>query len=168
LYEEDLKRIREDLDRTRRELALLSEEKQIPHRTRLYELERAEADLLDKMKRADIIIEVEKLKSEMTGSVEKLQGVVGALSTEIKVVAPQQIDDMRHLVAEIGEVVQGLLMPFHYRVKKEITERTLWYHRIARGEAVVERRIEGKYAVYETYHHLPTCERWVRTSARKK
>lgn len=166
MYEEDLKRIRDEADKTRRELALLPEGKQIPHQTRLAELERTEADILDKMKRADIIIEVEKLKAEMTGSVEKLQGFVGVLATEVKVVAPERVDEIRHMVAEMGEVIQGLLMPFNRQINKEMADRILWHHRIARGEAVMEHRIEGKYAVYESYHHLPTCERWVRTRAR--
>jgi len=74
------------------------------------------------------------------------------------------VGEIREMVQQMRAFHEGLLLPWRTQVAEEMEARRLWADRIKRGEAELVHRIEGKYAIYESYHHIPSCETWVRST----
>jgi hypothetical protein len=169
--EEELKKIREEIATVQRQIELLPEEKRPAYQARLEELRRTEADLLDRQQREDlkkIAAEIEKMKWTLGGDIDKLRGALGALAAEMREkVLPEDVARVKAMVGTLQMFHEGLLLPWTKEITEEITTRALWQGRIERGETELVHRVVGAYAIYESYHHLPTCQTWVKTIPRR-
>jgi len=111
--------------------------------------------------------EVEHLRHEMGIDLEEVRAHIATLTKTVEErIRPEEVEEIRRMVSELRTFHEALLLPWRRQISKELEERALWTDRIARGECELLNRIEGKYATYESYHHLPTCQHWVRTISR--
>lgn len=119
-----------------------------------------EEELREELRR--LADELGRMKEEIGGEVGRLAGAIGVLATEVRArVRPEEVEEIRRMVSEVRTFHEGLLLPWRREIAEEMETRRLWADRIALGECELEHRIEGKYAIYESYHHIPTSERWV-------
>jgi len=111
--------------------------------------------------------EMERLSTELKGEAARLAGYIGMLAAEVRATTtPEEIAALKAMVEEVREWHEGLIMPWKEKITRELATKKLWLDRIARGECELVSHVMGKYADYESYHHLPTCETWVRTIPR--
>jgi len=124
-----------------------------------------EEELREQLKR--LAGEIVRLEAEIGGSIDKLRGAVGVLATEVRErVRPEEVAKVHQMVSEMRAFHEGLLLPWRRQIADELETRRLWAGRIERGEAELVTRIEGKYSIYEDWHHLPTSEHWVKSTPR--
>jgi len=111
--------------------------------------------------------EIEHLRHEFGIDLEEIRAHIGTLTERVEErIRPEEVEEIKRMVSEMRAFHEGLLLPWRRQISKELEERALWADRIARGECELVTRIQGKYAVYETWRHRPTGETWVRTTAR--
>ena len=111
--------------------------------------------------------EIEHLRHEFGIDLEEIRAHISTLTERVEErIRPEEVEEVRRMVDEMRALLEGLLLPFRRGISKELEERALWLDRISRGECELVTKIEGKYAVYETWRHRPTGETWVRTTAR--
>lgn len=166
--DDELKNVIAEIVRVERLISLLPEAKQRPYETRLEELKRRRAELEEaetpRARLSRLAGEIERLRHTLGIDLEEIRAHIAALMARVEEkVLPEDVEQVRRMVGELRTFHEGLLLPWRRGISKELEERALWASRIAKGEAVLEARIEGAYAVYESYHHLPTSQRWVKT-----
>jgi DNA-binding transcriptional MerR regulator len=168
MQEEELKRVREEIARTQRQMALLPEEKQRPYATRLEELRRKEADLVEQIQREKLkrlAEEIEGLRRDIGLDLEEIRAHIATLAGRVEErLRPEEVAEIGRLVSDIRMFMTGLMLPWEREIREVRAETELWRERVEKGEAELVNRIEGKYAVYESYHHLPTCQTWVKST----
>jgi len=109
--------------------------------------------------------EIEHLRKDLGIDLEEVRAHIATLTTRVEErIRPAEVEEIRRMVEEIRTFHEGLLLPWRREISEELETRALWAERIARGETELTNRIEGKYAIYESYHHLPTCETWVKST----
>ena len=109
--------------------------------------------------------EVEHLRRDVGLSLEEVRAHIATLSERVEErLRPEEVAEMGRLVSDIRMFMTGLMLPWEREIREASAEAELWRRRIERGEAELVNRIEGKYAIYESYHHIPTCETWVKST----
>lgn len=162
----------EEIESLRRRISLLPEEHPLRKEAeaRIKVLERQlEEERQRELRRqlARLGGEVEHLRHEFGIDLEEIRSHIAALTERVEErVRPEEVRELGRMLSEIRSFHEGLLLPWRREISRELEEKRLWADRIARGDAELVSRIEGKYGIYESYHHLPTSERWVKTTPR--
>lgn len=109
--------------------------------------------------------EIEHLRHEFGIDLEEIRAHIGTLTERVEErLRPEEVAEIGRMVADMQLFLRGLMLPWREEIKKTREERELWRRRIEKGEAELVDEIIGKYAVYRSYHHLPSCETYVETS----
>jgi len=111
--------------------------------------------------------EVEHLRKDLGIDLEEIRAHIAALSERVEErLRPEEVAEIGRLVSDMSIFLRGLMLPWRREITEAQAERELWEGRIARGEAELINRIEGRYATYESYHHLASCQTWVKSIPR--
>lgn len=163
--EKELRRIREEIARVKRQIAILPEERRTPYETRLVELEWTEAELegrAAKERLRHLAGEVERLRHEMGIDLEEIRAHIASLTERIEArISPEEVAEIGRMVADMQMFLSGLMLPWTRKITEAREEKELWKERIRRGECELVNEITGKYALYKSWHHLPSCESYV-------
>lgn len=108
--------------------------------------------------------EIEHLRHEFGVDLEEIRAHIATLTERVEErLRPEEVAEIGRLVADMQLFLRGLMLPWRKEIEKARGERELWRRRIERGEAELVDEVIGKYAVYKSYHHIPTSETWVET-----
>jgi hypothetical protein len=108
--------------------------------------------------------EVEHLRRDIGVDLEEIRAHIATLSARVEErLRPEEVAEIGRLVTDIQMFLSGLMLPWRKEIAEARKERELWEGRIARGEAELVNQIQGKYAIYRSWHNLSTCETWVET-----
>ncbi len=165
----EVSKITEEIESLQRRISLLPEEhplrREAEARVKVLERELEEERqrvLRDQLKR--LAGEVEHLRHEFGLDLEEIRSHIATLTERVEErIRPEEVRELGRMLGEIRAFHEGLLLPWRREISKELEEGRLWTDRIARGECELVSRIEGDYAIYESYLHLPTGESWVKT-----
>lgn len=109
--------------------------------------------------------EIEHLRHEFGVDLEEIRAHIATLTARVEErITPEEVAEVGRLVADMETFLRGLMLPWERQIRVARAEKALWRRRIERGEAELVNEIYGKYAVYRSYHHLPTCETYVESS----
>ena len=109
--------------------------------------------------------QVEALRHEMGIDLEEIRAHIVKLTERVeKRVSPEEVAEVGRMVADIQMFLSGLMLPWTKKITEARTEKELWRERIRRGETELVNEIMGKYAMYRSYHHLPSCQTYVETT----
>lgn len=109
--------------------------------------------------------EVEHLRHDLGIDLEEIRSHIATLATRVEErIRPGEVAEIGQLVADMQMFLSGLMLPWRGEIEAAREEKELWRRRIQRGETELANEIVGKYAIYRSYHHLPSCETHVETS----
>jgi len=109
--------------------------------------------------------EIEHLRHQFGLDLEEVRAHIATLTARVEErLRPEEVAEIARLVSDMQMFLSGLMLPWRREIIETREERELWRGRIERGEAELVNEIIGKYAMYRSYHHLPSCEIWVETT----
>lgn len=160
----------DEIETLRRRISLLPESHPLRQEaiTRLQALERQRAEerreeLRGRLQR--LAGEVEHLRHEFGIDLQEIRVHIVKLTEAVeKRVRPEEVAEVGRMVADMQMFLSGLMLPWQKKITEERSVRELWRDRIKMGEAELVNEILGKYALYRSYHHLPSCQTWVETT----
>ena len=108
--------------------------------------------------------EVEHLRHEFGIDFEELRAHIAAFTIKLEErISPEEVAEVGRMVTDMRLFLSGLMLPWQKEITGAREEKDLWKRRIERGECELVNEIQGKYAFYKSWHHLPSCETWVET-----
>jgi len=108
--------------------------------------------------------EVEHLRHDFGIDLEEIRSHIAALTAKLEErISPEEVAEVGRMVTDMRLFLSGLMLPWRKEITGAREERDLWKRRIERGECELVNEIQGKYALYKSWHHLPSCDTWVET-----
>lgn len=108
--------------------------------------------------------EIEHLRHEFGVDLEEIRAHIATLTARVEErIRPEEVAEVGRMVADMQMFLSGLMLPWRRELEEAREEKELWKRRIERGEAELVNEITGRYALYKSWHHLPSCETWVET-----